>query len=251
MKREEPHNLADPTIELAVHTYFPRGIEHDLAEGSDPQKWAKRCRERGGFDPFTKVFTPLLYATADLDVSEALDNITAAVEAGIVDKNRWASQLFADDDELEGFFEGLAGYDECYRVTDRWWQALAAMTGQTDEESFITGSEIADGLRASVGACEERIEFLRAWTAYKAKHPQRPVRTTNTQQCALWDARSVALARVRAEGLSLDISCEFPFQNECYEVKGKVLFKREATAEDIQALAAKNPAAKRGKTKPA
>ncbi|QDZ26559.1 hypothetical protein [Noviherbaspirillum sp. UKPF54] len=102
--------------------------------------------EAGGFNKRTKKFTP--FTEIPMGMYEVLDAITAAVEAGIVDTDTWVSQLFAGVDVFEDFLAGLACYDECYRVMDRWWQALARLAGTEHiEEGFTHTSEMADLLR--------------------------------------------------------------------------------------------------------
>ena len=255
MKREEVQHLADPSLALVVHTYHPRGIDHDDKSKSS-KAWTASCKERGGFNPFTKEFTPLKFGSANMEVHEALDGITAAVEAGVVDGNRWAAQLFANKRELDDFLAALEGYDECFRITDRWWQALAAMVGTGDEEQFVSSSEIADGLRESIVEGKTAIVKAGAWAAYQSKNPFKLVKVTEAEQEALWKARLAALHRVRMEGLKENISCHFPFHRPFYEFKGEELFAREATAADVAGLSAKKtqaakpvpkPAAKRGK----
>lgn len=74
---------------------------------------------------------------------EVLDSIVLAVEAGVVDNFLWPQQIFANRIALENFIEQLSDYDECYRITDQWWCALAALCEVVDEEAFVSSAEIA------------------------------------------------------------------------------------------------------------
>ena len=83
---------------------------------------------------------------SDVCVCEILDSITLAVEAGVIDSYLWPQQLFANRQAFEGFIEELSYYDECYRITDRWWTSLAQLVGVVDEEAFVSSQEIAKTL---------------------------------------------------------------------------------------------------------
>jgi hypothetical protein len=79
-------------------------------------------------------------------ISEVLDSIVLAVEAGTVDNYLWPQQIFANRKSFESFIEQLSEYDDCYRITDQWWQALSELVEYGDEEGFVSSSEIADKL---------------------------------------------------------------------------------------------------------
>lgn len=101
--------------------------------------------EVGGFNKRTKKFSPFVSMPM---LYEALDAITAAIEAGVIDTEKWVSQVFATTEVFEQFLEELAFYDNCYRIMDRWYAALARLA-QTEhvQEGFIRSDEIADALR--------------------------------------------------------------------------------------------------------
>lgn len=79
----------------------------------------------------------------NFDVCEVLDSIVLAVEAGVMDNYRWPQQIFANRNAFEEFVGQLCDYDECYRITDQWWHALAALCEVSDEEAFVSSAEIA------------------------------------------------------------------------------------------------------------
>ena len=244
MRPEESTNLADPTAELIkAYRPEPRGIEHDAYETRSSETWAEECAAKGGFDPYTKSFTPLKFATADLWVHEALDHITAAAEAGIVDCNNWSTQLFANEDELEAFFEWLEEYDECYRITDRWWSAIAALVGTSDEEGLITCEEIVAALRESIEKGAERREVLQQEATYFAEHPTKQLRTSAEKRSALNEHNMKVRRNAAAKGAEEDVTLKFRFTLPYLELKKGRVSARQATAADMDAVLAK--AAKR------
>ena len=82
------------------------------------------------------------------DLHELLDSITLAVEAGLVDDQTWVKQIFGKLAVFEKFLEVLGDYDGGLRLTDRWWQALAALCNhEEDEDDFVSGEEIAGALQ--------------------------------------------------------------------------------------------------------
>lgn len=236
MKREDPSHLADPTVELIKpYTFTSRGIQHDRKDLT-AKHWAEQCSVQGGFNPITRELTPMLFATEEMAMYEALDHITAAVEAGVVDKNRWSGQLFANSEELETFFGELEGYDECYRVVDRWWTALAALAGQLDEEGFISGPEIVHGLRDSIDEGRRRQELLRLEADYFAKCPLKTVKGTRSQSEALERHNLELRRKLHDARLAKDPSYDFRFTQPFLYLKGKSLAARQVTREDLVQL---------------
>ena len=106
---------------------------------------ARLAQPNEGWDPETKKLTPMSFGDGGY-LCDVLDNIALAMEAGVVDNFLWPQQLFADRESFEAFIEELSTYDECYRITDQWWTALAALYGTCNEEGFVTCEEIADCL---------------------------------------------------------------------------------------------------------
>lgn len=76
------------------------------------------------WDVKTKQLSPI-NDMDDVDVHQVLDSMVSALEAGVLDSFRWPQQLFANLAVFNSFIEYLADYDECYRITDQWWRALA------------------------------------------------------------------------------------------------------------------------------
>lgn len=104
----------------------------------------------GGFDEKTGKFKPFTASSVSEMAYEALvlDAITAAAEAGALDTETWVKTVFADEEAFDEFLSELENsYDEVFRITDRWWRALAEITGTIDEEMFVSGSQIAQRLR--------------------------------------------------------------------------------------------------------
>jgi hypothetical protein len=184
----------------------------------------------------------LRFVSEEMDVYEALDHITAAVEAGVVDRNRWAAQLFADNDELEGFLDALEAYDDCFRITDRWWTALAALAHRFDEEGFVSCAEIVNGLRESIVEGARRCEVLLLQAEYFAQHPLKKTRMTRQQRDALDQHNHETRAMSHRGKLETDVSYEFAFTQPYYFIKGKRLAARQVTTEDLATLVSKTKA---------
>lgn len=77
---------------------------------------------------------------------EMLDNITLFVESGQATQDGWLMQLFATKKDYKAFCEELIGYSEIGRIYDRWYEALGRLASYPNEENFITGEEIVEGL---------------------------------------------------------------------------------------------------------
>lgn len=96
-----------------------------------------------------KKFIPL-EAMEGTELHAMLDSITLAVEAGGADNFHWPQQFFANKAAFVDFLEAIEEYDECFRITDRWWMALSKLVETDDEEGFISGAEIAAELSKAV-----------------------------------------------------------------------------------------------------
>jgi hypothetical protein len=138
----------------------------------------------GGFDQRTRKLVPMTLTDEDIgwQVYEVLDTITAAVEAGVVEQHDWPQQLFKTTADLEAFLEQLADYDDCYRITDRWWHSLARLCeSQHCEEGFVRSDEIAEVLAVYAHnapeqkAEAERIKKKVAKTLAAKKAAKKPV----------------------------------------------------------------------------
>lgn len=108
-----------------------------------PQEITPMVKKRG-FDAKSGKFTPFDEFT---EVHEILDAITAAVEAGTIDTDKWVSQVFATTEVFNEFLEQYEGYEGLFRTYDRWYRALFRIADISDEEGFVTSQEIADRLR--------------------------------------------------------------------------------------------------------
>ena len=94
-----------------------------------------------------------------LHLHEVLDSMANAVEAGVVDTLAWPQQFFAKKTAFLEFIDRLAEYDDCFRITDQWWQALAALAGVSDEEGFISTQDMA----AELFTAAEKDGLLENW----------------------------------------------------------------------------------------
>ena len=238
MKRDDLSLLKDPCVErIEPYTFRSRAIDHDDAERS-ADEWKAICAKQGGFNPLTRELLPLKVVSSGMELHETLDHITAAVEAGMVDKNAWSTQLFASEDDFDRFMEELESYDDCYRITDRWWTALAALADLCDEEAFISCAEIANGLHESILEGTARREVLRQESEYFAKHPLAPLKLTREQSEALEAHNDKLQQRSYEARAGRDLTLEFRFGKRFLYMKGKVLAARQVTADDLAALVA-------------
>lgn len=210
---------------------YIRDIEHDQAKNTADGRalWVEKTKN-GGFNPLTKKWSPLHPQESYL--SDVLDHITAACEAGIVEQYSWATQLFATPEAVDYFLNELELFDELWRITDRWWQALASLAEVRDEEDFVTSSEIAQVLRVAVAEGDGKLEKLRLMAEYLKENPIKPKKIAQWQRRALW-ARNTKLAN---KLLPNHFTRELPFHNEFCFVEGKMLHAREATSKDILSL---------------
>src|SRR5262249_10303528 len=98
----------------------------------------------GGFYPETGEFKPFEKFTY---MHEMLDAVAAAMEGGALYKNKWVSQVFGSTEVFDEFLNALASYEECFRLADRWYKALFRIVDVIDEEGYVTGAELAEGLQ--------------------------------------------------------------------------------------------------------
>jgi hypothetical protein len=113
------------------HTYHPAGIKPNF--------------DGVGYFPETKELKPI----SDFNFEhEVLDVMTAAAEAGVLRSDTWVKQIFADEETFIRFAEGLAQYNECYRIHDRWYSALFNIVNAVNEEGFVTSEEIVERMLA-------------------------------------------------------------------------------------------------------
>lgn len=134
---------------IAKYVYKPNGFMHDEFKKRTPKEWETICKD-GGFNPYTETFTPLKFVTSNLKVGNTLDHITAAVEAGIVDGDNWANQLFSTETDREGFLKALSTYDSMYRISDRWFRAIGELLFIYEEDEIITCAGIVSYMRDSI-----------------------------------------------------------------------------------------------------
>lgn len=118
-------------MKIEAYSYPPRTVSPYFSE------------EDGGFDEGT--LTPMnVHDDLAWDMFQMLDNITLAAESGLLDTEKFVKQLFKNKKSFLTFLDMLSNYDDEFRITDRWWNALSALTGQYGEEcGFIATSDIA------------------------------------------------------------------------------------------------------------
>lgn len=110
------------------------------------------------WDNEKKTLTPIK-SLEMVDMHMVLDSMVLAVEAGVVDTHSWPQQFFATKKVFIEFIQQLAEYDFCWRITDQWWLALAALAGVSDEEGFISTQDMA----AELFTAAEKDGLLENW----------------------------------------------------------------------------------------
>ena len=70
--------------------------------------------------------------------------MTAAGEAGVLNRKTWVSQIFANNEVFRRFMDELANYDEYCRIHGRWHRALFEITNAVNEEGFVHCQEIVE-----------------------------------------------------------------------------------------------------------
>ena len=118
-----------------------------IAEGAElsAAQWEESLKH-GGWNPASRVFKAFTAVDGELFGHEMFDYVAAAVEAGVLDTDRWGTTLFASRQSLDYFLNTVATYEEEFRILDRWYFALLSLVGREIETGFVTGPEIADGL---------------------------------------------------------------------------------------------------------
>jgi len=100
-----------------------------------------------GYFPQTSQLKPL----DDFNfVHEVLDVMTAAAEAGVLNRETWVNQIFANSDVFRRFMDELANYDEYCRIHDRWYRALFEIINAVNEEGFVLCHEIVERMLEQV-----------------------------------------------------------------------------------------------------
>ena len=234
MAKSQKSKGADVGAELIKkYNFEPRPILHDSIQSKSDVLRADF--EYGGLNPLDSTFSPLRLDD-QVSLHVILDHITAAVEAGLVDKNSWSSQLFASAEDLDLFLEHLGDYDECYRITDRWWTALAQLANMVDEEGFITCQDIADKLGDSISEGAQRKASKIAEAAYFAKTPEVLVTLTEDEERAL-SAYNMSVRRKGYEkSLGTDISLGFQFRQPILYIQDEKVFARAVTQAEARKI---------------
>lgn len=107
----------------------------------------------GGYDMQTMTLTPMRGLSEGVDGHAIFDTIAAAYFDNRLKENAWAKQLFATKADVEHFLGQLEHYDDCYRIRDHWYVALAGLAfGNVfnSEEGFISSREIAEAIRENL-----------------------------------------------------------------------------------------------------
>lgn len=135
--------------EIRIDAYEPQlaALAHDSHRPAEV--WEHECAEIGGFDPHTRKLTKMS-CSDETFLSEHIDHVTAAVEAGVVRKHAFMEQLFASRQDFDEFLEYLVAYPG--RIHDRWHYALATLAGcAAGSDALATNGQLIDALRDAAG----------------------------------------------------------------------------------------------------
>lgn len=201
------------------------------------------------FDGKTRL-PKLLKSMDEANLCEVLDAITLTMQAGKVSKHGWPQQFFANRKAFDGFLEELESYDDCYRITDEWWMALAKLAGNEggEEEGFITTSDIAQEIGNKAEKDGLLVNFGKKSPTYKYS-PQEceaaEYRLTVTAAQRLWthDMTEQELADNRKQS---EIAA---FNRDYFDIDLTPERKAAAIAEGKALLKAKKPAKAKTKAK--
>lgn len=117
-----------------------------LIKGYLPKVWPINAQTiDGGYNCETDKFTVFERFSDPLTaVERVLDAITAAVESGYIDQEKWVSQVFANEKIFLEFIELYSNQEyDLYRTHDRWLMALRQIADWHDDEGFVLSDDIA------------------------------------------------------------------------------------------------------------
>jgi hypothetical protein len=120
---------APAVSDYAIEAYTPRGFSP--------------CQpDEGLYDIKKNKF--LAFEPGEPTISDILDTVTYACEQGKLNTRTWVTEVFRTRECFEWFLEEFAAYDDCYRIYDRWWYALALLCEhENTEEGFVSTDDIA------------------------------------------------------------------------------------------------------------
>ena len=121
---------------------YDKGSKYPPIIGSNPAKW-------GGFDPKTNAVVPFKIITSDDRIGslqEYLDNMTVAIEAGVVFSETFVLDFFGTEKKAHAFADLLADEYPEFWVNDRHFNALQSALG-SNEDDCATYAGLAEVFR--------------------------------------------------------------------------------------------------------
>jgi hypothetical protein len=86
-------------------------------------------------------------ADGEYNMYEMLDTLAFMCAKGTLNSRTWVVEVFKTREAWAGFLGELAGYEQCYRIHDPWYFALARLAeSANNEERFSTAEDIAETL---------------------------------------------------------------------------------------------------------
>ena len=123
------------------------------------------------FDDKTKLPKPIKsMGDGMVSLNEILDTMTLALQAGTVNAHGWPQQFFANRKAFDEFLAELECYDDCFRITDEWWDVLSTLaygSGNGDEEGFIATADMAQAIANKVEEDGLLVNFGKKTPVYK------------------------------------------------------------------------------------
>lgn len=140
-KAKKPTKSVEKPVDM-IQSYKPMQSEVNLSSHVYIP-----LRNLGGWNENKQVLIPMQFTAMKDDYAPtqyALDCITLAIEAGVVDANRLLETAFSTRDDFDAFIKALRGYGETYWVNERHFHALRELVG--DETYAKTYADAADTL---------------------------------------------------------------------------------------------------------
>ncbi len=143
-KKKAATKAKEPVKSNLIAAYKPQ-ITHIALNGT-----YDGIRQFGGWNEKKKVFGPLQFVAIQDEDSflapfYALDNLALAMEAGIVDGDRFVQQIFATREDFEAFCEDLRQTDTFW-MNDRHFRALECLLGEEGNVSYAEAGESLEDL---------------------------------------------------------------------------------------------------------
>jgi hypothetical protein len=210
------------------YKFKPATILHDRHQEVPTEEWSSMTKLRGGFNPVTKEMIPFTLS-GDTELDYELDNITAALEAGVLNRNDWPSQLFSSEEQWDEFIEAIEEYFSLWRINDRWMSTLENLLGLYDEGDGLDGKSVADAFNEAVA------DFYQEKTKTRPT-PDKRLELTKKQRDTLNAYNAAITVQIAKRGIPRDFASEPQYEDAFIEIVRNRVVVRPATMADIEVL---------------